>query len=273
MRKFLFVVLPWLLTISGCVSPHPVQAQFIGYTTPQTVQQVLANNVACTGSNQNFTIQNLGQTTHSLTWTNSGGTNFSIVLQGSYDATTWASFSDTANTISGLLQATGYYPIIRASVLCAAGTFTLNYGGTSTFALQPTGFASRSVYSKTFGTGLPANANKLEAITAPYGSSGSAIYFEFLSTGPAGSTLSVTAVQVAGPGVVLLNAQALATSVGIQKFLIPNIPAVELDIQFTSGGASAATYTLENDFFTPGMMPYSADPCKFSLFSNCPTLP
>src|SRR5437899_2681628 len=51
-----------LFALLGLASASP--AQFIGYTSPQTVDQTLASNLACTGGVQNFTITNLGQTQH-----------------------------------------------------------------------------------------------------------------------------------------------------------------------------------------------------------------
>jgi len=64
LRPFLFSA---LLSLAALCFPASLRAQFIGYTSPQTVQTTVANNVACTGTVQIFNTPNLGQTQHQAT--------------------------------------------------------------------------------------------------------------------------------------------------------------------------------------------------------------
>lgn len=259
-------------------------AQFLGYVSPQTVSQHLAANLACTGAIQRFITSNLGQTTHVLQWVNTpASSHITVSLNASNDGIGFFTFSDVATVPSGILQATGYYPVVAAEVVCpVGGTFTLDYQGTSTFALQPTGFANRAEFVKAMAISAPANANFSQIITVPYGSSGGLLYFSYGGAPgePAGSTLTVTAsgLNVSGLApITLLPAQVIAQNANLQAFIVPAVPTVQITLTYTSGGASTQPFSAEVDFFKPGQQPYSADPCKFvglaAQIPNCPTLP
>ena len=69
-------------------------AQFIGYTSPQTVSQTFfPPGTACTGSGQTATIQNLGQTQHIIVikYSVAPTTSFQAFLLGSNDGTNFSS--------------------------------------------------------------------------------------------------------------------------------------------------------------------------------------
>lgn len=111
------------------------RAQFIGFTGLQTVSALLANNATCTGSAQNFPVQNLGQISHQASAT-STASSFTMEIDGT-DATgaTYrisnpaASFVNGA-TVSYIVQGYGYYAITKIVVTCtAASTFSLSYSG------------------------------------------------------------------------------------------------------------------------------------------------
>lgn len=276
--RWLLIVALYVLCAVRC------QAQFLGYFTPQTVQKNLATNLACTGALQNFIVPNLGQTTHILQWINTPASlHINVSLGGSADGSSFFTFSDQATTPSGILQATGYYPVIAAQVVCTAGgTFSLSYQGTSTFALQPNGFADRATSVKAWAIAAPVGANLTQTITVPYGSSGGLLYFNYSGDPgePAGSTVTVTSAGLNVSGVTtltLLPAQAITQNANMQAFIIPAVPTVQITIKYTSGGAGVQTFNGEVQFFKPGQAPYSADPCKFAgvaaQIPNCPTLP
>lgn len=275
MRRLSFV-LAAVLALVGCVAPRRSAAQFIGYTSPQGVQQVLASNVACTGALQSFPITNIGQTTHVLQWTNSTGRQQNISLSGSYDGTNFFTFSDSAQSNSGILQATGYYPALRADVICSNATFTLNYSGTSTFALQGNGFAARNDFAKVYGFGLAAASNSTGSIITPSGSSGALLTFQYQAAAmPVGSTVTVTTTNLSGGILTLLSAVVIPNDQNLHSYLLANVPTTQINVTYTAGGASASTYNMEVDFFKPGFEPYSADPCKLiaGQVTNCPVLP
>ena len=278
MKRALLILALYVVCALRC------EAQFIGYVIPQTVQKNLATAVACTGVLQNFLVPNLGQTTHVLQWVNSpASVHFEISLLGSTDGSTFFTFSDVATTPSGILQATGYYPAIEASVVCTVGsTFTVTYQGTSTFALQPNGFADRASAVKTWAAIAPAGVTLTQTITVPYGSSGGLLYFNYSGDPgePAGSTIIVTSsgLNVAGTTpLTIVPAQTIAQNAKMQAWIIPAVPTVQISIKYTTGGASAQTFNGEVQFFKAGQIPYSADPCKFAGLAaqipNCPTLP
>ena len=269
MRKRILSI--FVLAVLSSLAPRRSAAQFIGYTAPQTTSQTLANNIACTGALQSFTVKNIGQSTHVVNWTDSGVQQLNISLLGSFDGTNFSTFSDTAYSSSGFLQATGYYPVVRVDVTCSAGTnITINYSGTPSYALQPNGFADRNTYSKIIGVGLAAGSNQTGLTVTPYGVSAGVLYFQYQSAGmPVGSTLTVTTTSLSGAVVTILNAVTLANNQTLQAFMIPSLPAVQINVTYTAGGASASTYNLEVDYYKPGSQGSLADPCQFGLVSNC----
>jgi hypothetical protein len=175
-------------------------------------------------------------------------------------------FSDVAFDTSGQLQATGYYPALAVRAVCptAAGTFSLQYSGTSSYQFQPVGFVDRVSYSKLLATNFPANASSASlTVTVPYGSSAGLLYFQYNGTGsPVGSTFTLTSSADATQNGTLLNAVPLQANQSLQTFLIPALPTSQLNFTYTTGGASATNYTVQILFFKPGMQIASGDPCQ-----------
>lgn len=253
------------------------RAQFIGYTSPQTVSQILATNVACTGSVQSFKISNFAQSSHVVNFSSSGATGVQVSLEGSWDGTNFFGFSDVAADLSGQLQATGYFPSTRVDVVCqsAAGTFSLLYAGTSSYQLQPSGFADRAGYQKLLGENLAANVNSGTLVsTTPYGLSDALLYFQYTSnTPPAGSTFSITAQTDQTSAISLLSGVTLQATLNTQVFLIPAMAASQLNFSYISGGASASVYTVQIVYFKAGAGIASGDPCQtqWGVFSKAST--
>jgi hypothetical protein len=262
MRKRLTGIL--LAGIFLLALPFPARAQFIGYTSPQTVQQTLATNVACTGSAQNFPIQNLGQTQHRalIAWAGPLQTS-SAVLQGIDAAGNVTVFSDVVNgqtpgSSAVEIRGEGSYPIVRVQVTCSTAgspTFTLTYEGASSAGVATNGTALFAQIDKTIFSGITAGSSAGSGInTPPYGNSAGQILFQYLGgAGPAGSTL----VAKCGTSLSLVNVSALTsytfvvgTGTALQTFTIPAGPCLQYSVSYNSGGASAATVNAEY-LFTP----------------------
>src|SRR5205823_6445000 len=89
------------------------RAQFLGYTTPQTVTQNLATNTACTGAAQTFTFPNLGQTQHAIIMqvTAPPMVSSKVFIEGSTNGVNFTRISDELDNINlATLTASGYYP-------------------------------------------------------------------------------------------------------------------------------------------------------------------
>lgn len=243
-----------------------MQAQFLGYASPQTVQATLGTNVPCTGSAQTFTtgaianFDNLGQTQHYAYVKGTNITNFGMQMFGVDAAGNQFLISDTA-TVSApligpfpLLAASGYFPNIQVVVTCfpaVTGTFTLNYSGTSATSNQIIGGYQVMQQDKTVSVGASAGTNFNEIIQGPSANSFGQMVFKYGAAGPSGSSVQVnclTAANVTNSSFVF----ALATTTGVQVFDVPPSSCPIAFVQYNAGGASAATYSFDYLFIQPG---------------------
>lgn len=253
----------------------PSRAQSPTYTTPQTVQITLANSLACTGATQTFvtgqsfggkTFSNLGQTQHYITIVPSASV---ISLQAEIDGIDNAGnsfrISDILDTaaipaVPLTLTGSGYFPKIQISVTCgsAVGTFTMNYSGASSTSNVNAGSYLLAQIDKTLFAGAAANTSKTITIQTPFGSTSGLFNFFSGAGPPAGSSISFIC-----SGTVALSIQSftLATPGGTQFFTPQTTVCPLMQVTYTSGGASASTYTLEVIFSVPGF-PNAADPCQ-----------
>jgi hypothetical protein len=264
MRKLSWLLLMLLAAPIG-------RAQFLGYTSPQTVNQTLGTNVACTGAAQNFNVANLGQTQHSayITWS-AGPTNALAVFQGLDVPGNATVISDamqgqvSTTGSTSVINALGYYPIVRVQIVCTGANFTVTYSGASSipFAVQGAALATQvdknllSLQSagSTFGT---------QFATPPFGNSAGYLIFQYSATGPSGSTLQMicggsSPTTNLGTGSVQQYIFNLQTAAVRQIFPVPASPCPFYTVNYNSGGASAATYNLEY-LFQPPSVP--TDPC------------
>jgi hypothetical protein len=246
--------------ISNLLLPTSSYAQFLGYTSPQTVQQTLANGVACTGSLQNFNVQNLGQVVHQFTIIPSvTNTTMQAAVVGTDGLANAFQISDTVYPTNAagasILTATGYYPLISLQITCTAGTFTVTYAGASSFSFLNNGTQMKTSLVKSLAAGLSAGSSTGTTLLTPYGSTAGVLSFNFVGgAGPAGSTVSAQCsgqVGQTGPNVVF----ALATPIGAQSFSMPAYACPQVVVTYTSGGASANTYNLEYVFWPQGSQP------------------
>lgn len=236
----------------------PAKAQFIGYTSPQTVQQTLATNLACTGSTQTFVVANLGQSQHFATIVlGSGTTDLLAQIVGLDAATNTYIISDTllgaGNGFRGVMYGSGYYPIININVTCNGGSFTLQYSGTSGSSATVSGDYLRAQQSKVVSNLGSAASSLTRTVLTPYGDAAGIMTFDFTgAAGPANSTLTINCT-VAG---LNTNNQtyALVTTQAVQQmFRVPPAKCPTISVTYTSGGASAATIQWAYAFDSPGL--------------------
>lgn len=297
MKRFLLYSFAALL-LTGC-APRRAHAQFIGYVSPQTEQQTLATNVACTGTNQFFPIQNLGQTQHQLFISYSTVPQVSTAfLQGLDSSGNSATISDTlggANPFfsvgSAVVVATGYYPKVQAVVNCATAgspTFTLTYMGTSSTPQLIQGSLLANQIDKVTLNGQTAGAGASSFTSiSPFGNSAGTLIFQYTGgSGPSGSQIQVrcgSSTQNIASVPLQIYTFSLSTITTVQTFTVPASSCPVYSTNYNSGGASASTISLEYVFTPSGEItigPSGAgvpDPCasngiaKSSAFANITT--
>lgn len=254
MRKILFPILA-LLLLTGC-APRRAAAQFIGYISPQTVSTTIVNNGACSPFVSTI-VPNLGQTVHAFTWTENTGTEkiFANIL-ASNDGVNFFRISDTASLAGnngGQVVASGYYSIIKVQIQCFnAGTrVSAFYSGTSITQGPAYGDVDNSQYQKNVFVSLAANAGGAAQIFTPYGSEAGYLSFVYAGTGPAGSTIGLVC-DLPTLQIPSYTFNLAVTSGVVQVFPVPHFPCESFTVQYTSGGASAATYSTLYQFSKPG---------------------
>lgn len=259
-------------------SAFSTPAQHLGDVSLSSVQTTLATNVTCTGAAQNFTtgdvglplFNNIGQTSHLATAT-SNAVQFQMEIDGIDNVGGVYRLSDLQLGIPSaangglVVTAAGYMPKIRVSVKCTAGaTFTASYSGS--FSPQPPNVAAALLVSidKLPFQVAPANANATTTFQTPTGNSAGTIIFQYAAAGPSGSTITVQCLTNAG-GALSQFVFSPTTASTAQLFPVPASVCPFETLTYTSGGASATTFTLEQAFTTQGSQPSTgvaiADPC------------
>ncbi|MGH8863094.1 MAG: hypothetical protein ACREVZ_00355 [Burkholderiales bacterium] len=257
------------------LSATPARAQFIGYTSPQTINATPLSNAVCTGGTVVSTpsaIPNLGQSFHYLRYlvTSTGALpeRFRVSLQASYDGGIFFTISDVASDASstgGEFVAFGQFPIFRVGATCLGGsgvqTITVSYSGTSVSSSVLNGDLDVTTFKKPFFFGSGTGANQFSgSLRTPYGSSAGVIAFQYLTAGVAGSTLNVLNSADSFVSSNTIATFTLANTTSPQFFFLPTLPVPQdLQINYVSGGASANTFNAELLFFKPGVG--AADPC------------
>jgi hypothetical protein len=261
---FKIIFSAWILALLCSAA----SAQFIGYTTPQTVYQVLAPaGTTCSSTYQTYNLVNFGNTQHWVFISFSGGApvgqNWAQLfgLDGNNNV---SAISDTAQSGTGaggstVLTAQGNFPKIQLKVFCAVGavTYQATYMGASAAAYQQNGNQLVSSIDKVIFNAQPANASSTAtstgAPTTPFGNSAGFLVFKYGAAGPAGSTMLL---QCFGSGVqfgVTANAInsitfPISTTANPQIFSVPPGPCPYYIFTYTSGGASATSFDSEYVF-------------------------
>lgn len=174
--------------------------QFIGYTSPQTVQQTVALNVACTGAPQLFSVQNLGQTQHQATaQVSATTTTFTMQFLGvdnqskTFPISEIATVQNNSPITNGVLQAVGYFPLVQIQVVCvgAGATFTVNYSGSSSVPIFERSGYQVSAFDKYVFQGRSQTTNSsATAISSPTFNTAGEIIFNYVGA-PSGALGSI----------------------------------------------------------------------------------
>jgi hypothetical protein len=250
MRRILFML------VSLALAAGTAHAQFIGYTLPQSTQQTLATNLACTGSPQILAVNNLGQTQHYLSIASiAGSSQFQAVIQGIdkqgniYQITDVIETAGRQSTASG----SGYFPKVQVSVTCSpnTATFSASYSGAwGTFNTQAAAYLLAQIDKLNILT-APANADQSDSFQTPYGSSGGTVYFQYAGGGNAGGVLNVICSEnVSGNEIPFTITPANVTT--LQTFQIPDTACPFIQVQYGHNGAGTGTVTVEYVFAPPG---------------------
>lgn len=260
MRLKPFLARVFFPALLAALFPALVRAQVPTYTSPQTVQQVLAPaGTACTGTAQTFTVTNLGQTQHYAYIKTSAVQNLVMQLFGVDSAGNQFLISDTATTgapafgSTPSLAATGYYPKVQVVVTClpaTTATFILSYTGTSSTSNVNAGGYELAQIDKVIAIGASAATNLGVTFQPPFGSSAGSMIFNPSGGIPAGTQLDVSCFGVGAGGGPPLS-YTLATT-GLQIFNVPASSCPVADISFVANGASAQTFGLDYVFTQPG---------------------
>lgn len=247
------------IMLCGCAVRAPqARAQFIGYVSPQTVQQTLAPaGTACTGSAQNFNVANLGQTQHIASLIASGTQNkMSIEIDGLDVSGNVFRLSDTGignfGTTGTSLSAAGYFPIVRVSVTCTGSSFTLTYAGTSATAPVNAGVFLGTQVNKNLFFGLPANTLQSSTFQTPFANSSGTILFNFNSGAIAGSSIALQCQSFVSGSVFEQFTFPLANATGVQVFKVPPASCPTMQASYQTGGATSGTFALEYIFDPSG---------------------
>jgi len=250
-----------LLGILLALASLPCSAQFIGYTSQQSVTSTPFNNVSCTAALATglVAITNIGQGAHFITAFSSSTQQLNFSLQGSYDGITYFDISDTGTTTvnSGALTGvtgTGYYPVVGVRVsLCApaAATLTIKYAGISLTPGVNTGTNQQGQIVKNVATLAPAGTSIVPfPIRSPFGSSAGLLSFVYTgAAGPAGSTISIAcgANNVFLP--VVFGPFPLQTTQSLTQFFpLPPSACAWYIPSYAAGGASTANFNFDYGF-------------------------
>jgi hypothetical protein len=252
MKRSLLLIFTLLLLI-GC-APRRAQAQFLGYTSPQTVQQTLATAQACSGTSL-FNATNIGQTQHTVTFTTAGNPVTAAVEIDGIDVLGINFRISDVLMGPGVVTGVGYFPKIQIKVTCAPGsaTFNLAYAGVSSTPNPTAGLYVQSQLDKFIQQAANNNASALvSGVGTPFGNSFGQLVFIYNSSPLAGSTLTVTCFNTwtTTPFTQTFNVANIST---VQVFPVTPEYCASLNVTYTTGGASAGTYNLSYEFFPPGI--------------------
>ena len=242
-------------------TPAPARAQFIGFSSPQTVQQTLAPALtACTGVAQNFPVQNLGQTQHYASIVASNA-NVSVTLKiqgldvnGNFFTISDVVFGSGISGANPTVTASGYFPIVRVVVLCTGGTFTLSYSGASSTPNVIAGAYLSAQVDKPIFAGQAASLSFPSGlIVPPFGSTAGTLAFQFTTAANAGATLNVVCVANGVNGTYWTEVFAIANTLAMQSFSVGGQNCGLLQVTYTTGGG-AGTAALDYLFTSPGLL-------------------
>jgi len=230
------------------------EAQFIGYVSPQTVQQTLATGQLCTGSQQLFNINNIGQTQHYLQISSVvGATQFTAQLLGFDTQGNSYAISDPLFTSAGTnitVEGSGYYPKIQVAITCSpnTGTYNASYSGAwGTFGAT-VGANLIAQIDKLLFNGTAENLTQSSQFNTPFGTSAGQLFVRYSVAG-AGGSISVGCIgQQLAQTVETFPLANVSTK---QVFNVADSPCVQLLVNYTNNGQTG-TIVVEYQFSQPG---------------------
>ena len=269
------------LTLAAVLQTFPfavgARAQFIGFTSPQTVGPITCINAASVPTTSSPTpgaasfIPSLGQTVHYVTYTSTSAfSNLSLQLDGSIDGTNWFRISEISSSpSSGALSANVYLPFVRCNLTRADpnAMVTAVYTGTSVSAGGPSGLFG-SIYTRAVTIGGNTSFTNSFTIPLPNLNTAGTIYLRYFPTGYAGATLTVEAGPDAN-NFTTLTTLTLANVATAQPFTIPGASAAVARLTFTTAGPSTVTYDLFYSF-TPGSSSLKSPAFAVQAFASDP---
>lgn len=229
--------------------------------SPFVYQQVLATNVACTGSNQDFAVNNRNITQHvAYTSTNAQVNSLVVQIYGKDLAGNTYKLSDDEvqpTTLSGfMVTGSGYYPFIFVRVKCsgtASPTFSLAYsGGSATFNVNAGSYMTTQS-DKIIFTAAPESASTNLEFQTPFLNSSGTINFTYQSASIAGSAIEVDCLSNSG-SIETSNSFFfhLANVLTTQSFPIPPQDCPYAQAFYDTGSGGAGTFIMEYLFRQPG---------------------
>jgi hypothetical protein len=236
------------------------QAQFIGYVSPQTVQQTLATSLACTGSQQTFSVSNLGQTQHYLSIIAASVQTFTAEIDGVDTQGNVYRISDVLELAGasafrqGTVVGSGYFPKIQVSVLCGptSGSFTASYSGGSSISNVPVGTLLTAAIDKINFFSASATTNQQDNNEqTPYGSSAGTLLFAYAAAPSSTGAVSILCSGVGISSAVTVFTASLANTTAVQVFSVPDKPCPFASVQY-GAGTGGTTVSAEYLFSSPG---------------------
>lgn len=241
--------------LCGTLLTLPAAAQFIGYVSPQTVEQTLATATACTGAPQRFAVRNLGQTQHYLQISNVGAAvQFQAQILGFDTQGNYYVISDTASTGQGTnisLAASGFWPKVMVQVTCSPNSVTYNasYSGAWGTSNVPAGSLLATQVEKPLWTAAAQNANQSITMQTPFGATGGQITSLYSGGSGAGGYLQVNCTNGQGSPIIALF--QLANNTAQQTFQVPDYACAFVSVTYINDG-SAGTISTVYLFSPPG---------------------
>lgn len=228
------------------------QAQFIGYVSPQTVQQSFGTQT-CTGLAQTFNINNLGQTQHYLQFSSiTGATSFKAQLFGFDNLGNSYPISDMAlapGLGQGALRGSGYWTQVQAVITCSpnSATYQPSYTGAWATTDVDAGAYLASQVDKIAFSGASESTNELSGtFPTPFASSSGLILFKYSAAG-AGGSLTVGCQGGLAFGTQTIATYTLANTTNLQTFIVPDFTCLGVNLTYLTNsttGTVSAEYLL-----------------------------
>lgn len=237
-------------------------AQFIGYTSPQTVSQNFTG--ACSATTPLvFVVANLGQSAHAVNYnvTSSPGNPVTVTMRGISAATGASNIAAASTGMNGNMVGSGYYAQFSISVTClnsAPINVSVSYSGTSVTPFLA-GSTDITTYDQFLTYQADASANQSYFVTPPpFGNTAGVLVFFSGGGAPSGSTLEVWEQPAQGYSLIGNERHQVAvfnltTSTSPQFFFVPPAVASNTFVRYGAGGASANVYSVEYIFQKPGI--------------------